>query len=265
MKKLFLIFLLPCVLFARERAVSLSPTVTELILSAGGKELICGRSSACDAPAVKEIPIAGDFGKPFAEKVLSLKATVIVTDAEHPQGQWELLKKCGVKIEVLSGKKLDDLPENLRRIGKVLNLPQAEKEAQRVAGKINDLRKNAPEVRKKAVILFSVAPLISCGKESFITGALALAGMDTPAAQNGKSYFYLTPEELFRINPEIIFTAGIPEKVVRKHFSGKVFQAVDAVKNKRIVVLDENKWCRLTPELIEAVQSMREALSRAQH
>lgn len=261
MRKLLFVFLLPCVLFAKERAVSLSPTVTELILSVGGKTLICGRSSVCDAPAVRNIPIAGDLGKPFAEKVLALKASVIITDVEHPQAQWELLRRCGVKIELLSGKNLDDMVENLRRIGKVLNLPEAENKAEQIAEKIGDLRKNPPALRKKAVILFSVAPLISCGKASFITEALSLAGVENPAAQNSKNYFYLSAEELFRINPDIIFIAGVPEKTVREYFANKAFQNLDALKNDRLVILDENKWCRLTPELIEAVLDLRKSLS----
>ena len=261
MRKLFFVLLLPCVLWAKERAVSLSPAVTELIIAAGGKSHLCGRSSACDTPEVKDIPIAGDLGRPFAEKVLSLKATIIITDTEHPQARWELLKKCGVKLEVLSNRKTDDLPENIRKIGRVLNLPEAEEKARNTAKKINELRKNPPAVRKKAVILFSVAPLISCGKDTFIAEALALAGAENCLSHESKSYFMLSVEELFRTDPEIIFTAGIPETIVRRYFANGALQKLSAVKNGKIIILDADKFCRLTPKIIDAVFELRAKLA----
>ena len=264
MKKLLFILLLPLTLTAAERVISLAPAVTELILYAGGKDLLGARSSACDFPEIRHLPIAGDMGKPFTEKVLSLKPSVVISDARHPQGNWELLQRCGIKTCFLPGKNLDDLPENIRKLGSVLNLPDAGKKADILAEKIANLRKTAPADPVKSVVLFGVSPLISCGKETFISEALLLAGAKNSAAAGKKGYFMLSMEEFCKLEPQMIFIAGVPEKIVRDFFAKPLFRKIPAVKNNRIIYLDENKWCRLAPGIVSAIENLRLSLRNMQ-
>ena len=260
MKRILFILLFPLILSGQEKVVSLTPAVTELILYAGGKNLLCGRSSVCDFPETQHLPVAGDMGKPFAEKVLSLKPTIVISDARHPQANWELLKRCGIKTGFLPGKNLDDLPENIRKLGVMLNLPDAEKKSLLLAEKIAGLRKTVTADRERSVILFGVSPLISCGKESFIGEALKLAGAENSAAAGKNGYFILSTEEFCRLEVQTIFIAGVPEKLVRDFFSRPLFKEIPAVKNNRIIFLDENKWCRLAPGIITAIEVLRNTL-----
>ena len=264
MKKLLFALLLPLTLTAAERVISLAPAVTELIIYAGGQDLLCARSSACNFPETRHLPIAGDMGKPFAEKVLSLKPSAVISDARHPQGNWELLQRCGIKTGFLPGKNLDDLPGNIRKLGTVLSLPDTGKKADILAGKIAHLRKTVPAAPVRSVVLFGVSPLISCGKDSFISEALLLAGAENSAAAGKKGYFILSMEEFCKLEPQMIFIAGIPEKPVRNFFDHPLFRQIPAVKNNRIIFLDENKWCRLAPGIITAIENLRITLQNMQ-
>lgn len=248
------IFLLPLCLGAAEKVVSLSPAVTELVIFAGGRTQLCGRSGVCDQPAVKHLPVAGDLGKPFPESVLRCGATMVISDTVHPQAQWQTLKRCGVKIELLNNRSIDDLPENVRRIGKELQLPAAEARAEELNRKITALKNNRPATLKRAVVLFWSSPLISCGKDTFIDSALALAGVKNVAAPAGSGYFILTPEFLLAAKPEILIFIGVPDLLADEMLGKPVFRSL---RHCRRIFLDRNNWSRLTPGLPDAVAALK--------
>lgn len=255
MRKLLLILLFPLALTGTEKVVSLAPAVTDMIIYLGGEKQLVGISSACDQAAVKGLPAAGDLGKPFVETVLKLRATVIISDTKHPQANWELLEKCGVKVVILPAKKVGDLPENLRKIGKILRLPGAEEKAQKLQTRIGQLRA-LPKTSRRGVILFSVNPLITCGSESFISEMLALTGVENTAAPHGRGYFIFSPEFLYRSQAEEIFLIGVNKISGQEFLSRPLFQGVPAVKSGKITFLPENKWSRLTPALIDGAEEL---------
>ena len=256
-RKFLFLLLFPFVLTGAERVISLSPAVTELVIFAGGKKYLCARSSACNSPGTAHLPIAGDLGKPFVERVLSCRGTLLLSDAKHPQANWELLRRCGVKTVFLPTEKLSDLPENLRKIGKLLNLPETETQARELSRRISELGKNRPAKSHKAAILFGVSPLISCGKNSFISEALEFSGAKNIAANAGKGYFIISPEFLCSSGAETIYVVGVPRTVVQRYFSRPVFRMIPAVKNSRIIYLPEENWSRLTPATISGAEKLQ--------
>lgn len=258
MKKFFLqLLFLPCCLIAAEKVVSLSPAVTELILYAGGKDLLCGRSSVCDDPSVRDLPVAGDLGRPVVEAVLKSGAGMVICDIRHPGALWKKLEKCGIKVVMLPAEKLSDLPDNVEKTGKVLNLPEAAGKAAGLRKRIEKLKQDSPAIRYRVVVLFSVSPLVTCGKESFISEALSLAGLDNAAGSAGKGYFILSAEYLCRLDPEVILLAGVPEEAAARYFRHPVFRDMAAVRHGRIVHLDANRWSRLTPGIIQAAEELK--------
>lgn len=241
-----------------EKVVSLSPAVTELVIYAGGKEQLCGRSSACTMPEVDYLPVAGDLGLPFVEAVLKNRATMLITDIYHPQARWDLLRRCGVKVELLANRDIADLPENLRRISKLLALPEAEKKAEILSGMIAQLHRDRPEKTSKAVVLFGVSPLVSCGKETFISSAMELAGLENCATTAGQGYFVLAPEFLLSAMPEYILIVGVPEAVAKEFFQRSIYRHIPACRQGNIIFLAPEKWARLTPALLPEIGKLQQ-------
>ena len=100
------------------RVVSLSPAVTEMIFKLGGGNKLVGRSSACDYPVeVKSIPVAGMLGIPDAEKIISQRANVVITDTVAPGGAWSKLEKAGINATVRRemGRDIDGACGQLRK------------------------------------------------------------------------------------------------------------------------------------------------------
>ena len=80
---LFMILSFPLYMRGEEvcRIVSLSPAVTEIICHLGGEKYLAGRSSACNYPeSVKKLPVAGDFAKPYMEKILLFRPRYLLTN-----------------------------------------------------------------------------------------------------------------------------------------------------------------------------------------
>lgn len=246
------------------RIVSLSPAVTETIIYSGGVPFLCGRSSCCDK--LTHLPVAGDLGRPFVEPVLNLQPGLVISDARYPGNEWQTLQKLNIKTLFFKGENLDDLTGNLLLLSKLPGLEKsAAAAAEKIQQKLTDLRKTPPEKRLPALIVFGINPVISCGEKSFITEAMALAGLNNIcngyAAGKINGYFVLNIEFICKTDPEVILWCGM-SKQDRKNaekffFEKKEFQKITAVKNRRIIFLDPAKFCRLTPQLIDEIINLR--------
>ena len=262
MKNLWLIF---CLLFhllsvrGGERVVSLSPAVSEAVIAIGGKALLCGRSSACNIPEISHLPAAGTLGKPLPEKIFQLRCTLLVSDTRHPSRTWLLLQKSPVKVLLLPAKRLDDLPGNLRKLGRALQLEKnAEKTASKFEEQLAALRRTVPERKSKALIIFSTSPAVSCGRESFITEALSLAGFESITGNMPGAYFTVSQEFILQSKPDHIISAGLPLRAVQKYFARPVFRDIPAVKNGSFICADTDRLCRLGINLPQAIRQLRD-------
>lgn len=263
MKRLILTLLfLPLLISAAEKIVSLSPTVTQLILYLDGADRLCGRSSACSFPETASLPVAGDLGRPFPEAVLSTGGKTVISDIAHPEANWDILRRYKVQVQLLDTSSISRLPENIRIIGRLLGNPDAGKIAGMLEQKITRMRKAIPEKTVKGVILFGTAPLITCGRKSFITDAMKLAGIENVAGNAGNGYFIITPEYLYRSDPEVIIIIGVPREVAGHDLKHGLLRSLPAVKKSRIIFADPEKWSRLTPDILDAAENLHRELKR---
>ena len=248
---------------AHPRVVSLAPAVSDAIVFAGGKMYLCGRSRACNAPGVETLPVAGDMGNPAVEKIIKLKPDFVISDTRNPNGKWQILEKAKIKLIFLPGEKISDFPANLRYLGRLLKLEErAEKSAVEFEREIAFLHSQIPERRIRTLIVFSVAPVISCNEKSFIHEALILAGADNICSGTPRNYSTVSAEYIIRSNPELIISAGVPDDVVKKYFSRPEFSQLAAVKKKRIVSVDPDNFCRAGKNLPQAIKNLRQQIQQ---
>ena len=243
------------------KVVSLSPAVTEVILAIGGKSQLAGRSSACDMAAVRDIPVVGDLGRPFVEPVLQSGAKVVLSDTIAPGKEWGMLQKCQVRTLHLPGRRIQDLPGNIRQAGKTLHRETAAKAvAEQVESELSGLRRNVPAHPVSALVVISLPPVVSCGAESFLDEALQLAGAQNIARKIPGNYFVLSNEFICAAAPEVIISFISPE-LTEKYFSRQEFRHLPAVKNRRFVYPDTDSMCRLTPRLPGAIKELKRLLA----
>lgn len=249
---------------AREtKVISLSPALTDAIVEIGAADLLCGRSSGCDAPGTAQIPIAGNMGYPNVEKILLLRPEYVISDTRHPGGNWKFLSRQGIKVLFLPGESLADYPANIRKLGKILAREDgAEKTAKKYEEKIAELRASIPAKRNRVLIVFAVPPVISCGKQSFVNEALILAGAENICGTVERAYFTVSTEYILKSAPEVIITTGVPETLVKKYFQRPEFRMVPAVKEQNFIAVDPDEFCRAGHKLPDAVARLKHQISK---
>ena len=203
------------------------------------------------------------MGLPDVEKILLLRPDYVISDTRHPGGNWKMLSRQGIKVRFFPGEKLEDHPANLREIGKLLGKREsAEAAAVKFEQKISALRNSLPEKTCRVLVVFSVPPVISCGKQCFINEALKLAGAENICGKMARSYFAVSAEHILRSAPEVIITSGVPENLVRRYFQRPEFRKVPAVKHQRFISVDPDEFCRAGSRLPEVLQRLKLQLSR---
>ncbi len=261
---LILVFMvIPALSGGEIRVISLSPALTDMVVELGGVGQLCGRSVSCNAPGTEKIPVAGSMGLPDVEKILLLRPDYVISDTRHPGGNWKTLFRQGIKVRFFPGEKLEDHPANLRELGRLLGRREkAEAAAVRFEQKIAELRGTLPEKSCRVLVVFSVPPVISCGKKSFINEALKLAGAENICSKTERSYFAVSAVHILKSAPEVIITAGVPEDLVRRYFQRPEFRMVPAVKQQRFISVDPDEFCRAGSRLPDAVRKLKLQLSR---
>ena len=246
---------------AAERIVSLSPAVTDMICDIGAADMLCGISSACNAPQARGKTVAGEMGKPNVKIVLKLHPDLLITDTRYPGTHWNQLEKFKIPVLFLPSEKIDDFPAALRLLGRRLGVSAAaERAAAEFESRISLLRRTKTPRPLRVLIIFNVNPLVSCGKNCFVSESITLAGARSVTENSAKSYFTLPSEFVLRSDPAVIISAGVPENIVKTFFARNEFRNVSAVRSKRIIFIDADKFCRAGMKLPDAVTELRTKL-----
>ncbi len=255
-------------LFAAERVVSLSPNLTEIIYNLGRGEVLVGRSSACDyPPEVKKLPVAGDYGRVFAEPLLALKPTLVVTEKTWNDSIAQNLRKFNIRHLVFSNDTLEDYLTATAELGKELKADARATEI--ICQTRNELKwleaetKGIPEEKRpRVLVVIGETPVFTAGRKSFINDMIELAGGRNIAASQNQRYFACSLEWVIEQQPEILIMPGASPEKVRAFTSRAAIKDLPAVKNNRILTdIDEAALYRLGPRTLDGIRVLKQYFS----
>ncbi len=269
-KSIIILFLFSAVLcFGKDkgnnvRVISLSPNITETIFALGCEKNLVGRSAVCNYPeAVKKIPIAGNFARPNVERVITLKPDYIISSALQDQTLIRRFKQFNIKVIFLPNKSFDDYFATLKVLGEILDCQKKAKlMCQQDKAELEKLRQAAkmiPEVEKlKVLFVIQDTPLITVGKNSFITDMINLAGGVSVTAKYSKAYFNCPLEWLLTHQPDILIFPAIKESRVKEIIRHSGWKDLYAVKNGRFFYkMNPDLVSRMGPRSIEGIKLMQ--------
>lgn len=252
---------------AAERVVSLSPNLTETIVRLGAEEQLAGRSEFCDYPeSVKKVPVAGRFGVPALEPLLAVRPTLVVSETLRDRNAAERLRELGIRCEEFPARSFEDYFTNLERLGKLL---EKEEESRReiehgraLIARWEAANSAVPAAKRPAVlVVIGTSPVITAGKQSFLTRLLELAGGRNPAAGVDRNYFSCSFEQILLWRPEVILAPGLPAEQFRELEKTPGWSSLPAVKNKRVITgFDADLLYRLGPRSFDGVEKLRTLL-----
>ncbi len=249
------------------RVVSLAPNLTECIFLLGAEQLLAGRSGYCNYPSgTKKIPVVGGFGRPYPEALAMVRPTLVVAEKMFDPGALKQLKQLGIPYRELPARSLDDYLENLKMLGRLLNIPgKAASVAAEQRRRLEEFRRQASKIphdrRPRVLVLLSASPLMAAGQGSFLHEIIELAGGRNAAESVSGDYFILSPEQLLLWQPDLILLPGFTPEQLKQLEALSVWKELKAKKMMRIdSSVDPDLLLRLGPRSFDAIEAIRRRL-----
>jgi iron complex transport system substrate-binding protein len=254
---------------APERIASVSPAETEALFAIGLESSIVGVSDFDDYPdAAKTKPKLGSITKPNVEAVIASNASLIFTGVSMSADSVEKLRNMNINVFKVEPKTLDDAINNIQTFGLITDhQEQAEKvvakmkaDRQKVVDAVKDVK---PENKKKVYIEF--APGWTVGSGEFMDELIKISG-GINVASDKPGWYQISEEKIIQQNPNVIlFANGIIDTKSKKPLEEIIltrggWDAIDAVKNKHVVGLDQNSLSRPGPRLTDGLVEMAKGI-----
>jgi len=246
------------------RVVSLSPNMTEIIFALSKEKCLVGRSNVCNYPeAAKKIPVAGPFGKPNVERIITLQPDYIICSALQDKAMIKRFEQFNIKVIFLPAKSFDDYFKSLRVLGNILNCSErAELICQQTKAELKKLKQAADKIPEadKVKILFVISdmPLMTIGRDSFITDMISLAGGVSVTAKYPKAYFTCALEWILAHPPDILVFPKISENRVKELVTHPGWKTLEAVKRDRMFYkINPDLLCRMGPRSIQGIKELQ--------
>ncbi len=244
------------------RIIALYGAFNEILSAMGLEERIVGRTKADSLPpSILGKPSIGTHMRPNIEIILALKPDLILQAAGRKEGAAvvDQLRKAGLSVAVFSPNSFETLFSAIRRVGLLTGEESAAEDLVRSLGQ----RLSAVEARLRATehrptVFFEVrhTNLLGAGRSSIVNEIIEKAGgrncIDLP-----KKMVRIGMETLIEKNPDVYVVQQGPMNQNPSLPSERPhFRVLEAVKNKRFLIVDEQVYSRPGPRSVEAVESL---------
>ena len=233
------------------RIVSLSPSVTEAIITLGAEDLLVGVTYHCTLPPeVAHKPVVGGYFNPSVEAVLTLNPDLIIVTSMHNRIR-EQLAASGARIVQMDDTSIADFYDRMNILGAMLHKEsQAKDIIARVTSElahIKELTDRIPQNKRiRALRILGRDTVMVPGDDTFHNEYIRAAG-GIPATFGQESGLQtITVDQWKKFNPQLVFYCGNDKVVIDKYFHTPGWKDVDAVKNNRIVGFPCDLTCRIS-------------------
>jgi len=248
---------------AAPRLISLNPSLTAIVLRLGAGEALVGVDdySAELLAEVASLPRVGGLFDPTLESVLVLRPDrVLLVAGIDQQSHGQRLARLGLEVEIFENERLDQVLENIARLGKILDREQAA--AERIAAILGMRRAVARAVagreRPATLAVLDRSPLFLVGSDTFLDEMLETVGARNLGRGLAAGYPRGSIEWLIAAKPELLLdmTPGSQD--------GRAFWArwpsLPAVESGRVLTLEASRISLPGPELDRALRELAVAV-----
>ncbi len=253
-----------------QRIVSLAPSNTEILYAIGAGGQVVGRDELSDFPAeAKDLPsVGGSWSAYDYEKILSLSPDLVLAGEINTAEQVQALEKLGVPVFYLKNPTtLEGMYDNLQIVGRLSGHYDA------AVTLSASLQERVRAVEQKIAPL-SYTPTVfyeldgsepakpwTAGPGTFIDMLIGKAGGINIASNLGSSWAQISLEALLVGNPDIILLGDAAYGITPESVAERAGWAnLQAVKDGRILVFDDNLVSRPGPRLVDGLEALAKLL-----
>ncbi len=241
-----------------EKAVSLTPSLTEIICELGYKSTLVGVCDYCDYPEdTKNIAPVGKNTSPDIDKIVSLKPDIVLTSTALVEKDRLTLESNN--ITVLTIEAPSDKEGFLRIYNAVAlafeGLTTADVTADKTLNVIEAEMDKAKSTGDHSFIYITAAVSVA-GGDTFESSVLSLYGEN--CAENEKGYNFPT-EALIDKNPDFVLVND--EFTIEQIKSHEIYGKLEAVINDRIITVDAAYFERPSGRITQLLSLVTEKIN----
>lgn len=246
------------------RIVTLAPSATEVVAALGAtSELVGVDSYSTYPPAIASLPKVGTFLQPNLEVIITLRPTLVIVDDIHGQ-TGRALGDAGIRTVECSFHALPDVKTALKTIGaRIGRVREAEAAVAGIDAALDDAAGRRPARHPRVLAIIDreaggLGNLVAVGPGSWVDELLAVVGGDNVLAASGIRYPKVSLEEVLRAQPEVILDLSFAGKAGVGAWDGV---DVPAVKQKRVIALDDPFLLAPSPRVEQALDTLAAAIA----
>ncbi len=248
-----------------QRIVSLLPSSTEILSALGNIPIAVTQWD--DYPVdIKEKAeyIFEDALNPNLEQILNLQPDLIMFWLTSPEDT-KTIRNLGMPVVVFDDKNISEVYETIALIGKVIDSQaQAEDLIEQMKAKeknIDDKIAQLSEEQKRKIWLEVDSSLYTAGSGTFLDEIIMKAG-GLNIANDVQGWGQFNSEQVIARNPDVILEtySYSDKKVVDNIKNRKGWESVEAIKNDRVISLDNNVISRQGPRIIDGLEMITQAI-----
>jgi len=237
-----------------ERIISLAPSITETLFALGLGGRVVGVTSYCDyPPEAKQVEAVGDTLRPGIEKIVALKPDlVIISTSSQLESFVRKLEEVGIPVYISNPRNLEGALKSIEAIGDISGAADRGRElAGSLRARVETIESRvAGRERPSVFLILGSNPLITVGRDAFVTDLLDRAGGRSISSDETADYPQYSLETAVARRPEIIFLqAGegrIPDGL----------RQTPAAVAGRIYSLDDELLLRPGPRIVDGLEQM---------
>ncbi len=252
------------------RIVSLAPSLTEIICAVGGADRLVGRTDVCNYPSnlLATVPIVGGFGRPYLEPLLTQKPTLVLDVDLEDKSLSATLDRLGIGHQHIECRRLADIPRTIRTLGRLTERMDAGNLLARmietgIRTRCEAIDTVPQEMRPLVYVEIWGEPLMTAGRNSFISDLIMLAGGRNLGDELAHDYGTVSTEWVLTRNPDIILCLypGVDHSARKSVLSRLGWNTLSAVRQGHVYDdFNLDTILRPGPRLLEGVEQLRRAI-----
>lgn len=246
---------------APERIVSLAPANTEILFAIGAGNRVVGVTTYDDYPAeVTEIAQVGDFAGPNLEAVAAADPDLVLATTGVQGDVIAKLEELGAIVIAVDPQTLDGLYEAISEVGMATGERDgAEAVIAGMAADVSEIEEAVSGLEPaSAFIEIGQNPLFTVGTGTLLHELVTIAGGTNVVTEPG--YVPYSVEQLVESDPAVYLatkgSSSDPAAIEQR--AG--FSDIAAIKNGRVVIMDDNLVSRPGPRAVLGLRQIAEGL-----
>jgi iron complex transport system substrate-binding protein len=249
------------------RIVSTAPANTEMLFALGLGDRVVGVTSLDDyPPEAAKIAKIGDF-QPNPEAIAALDPDLVVGYSGNEEALAPI-KTAGTPVLILNPATVAQIYTDITTVGAATGATgEASELVKSIKAQMKSVGDAAAAAGDSPRVFFAVDnTLWTAGPGSFVDELLTLAHATNVAAAPGadgaaaQPYYQFAPEQLVAADPDVILLPGSFYKSASEFTSDARFAGLKAVKEGRVLVIDDVTVTRPGPRIADGLKVLATAI-----